>query len=78
MKVNMADALTWDDVKQLHTNKENLIADAGLMAKWEKIITVLKEIVQPKMMVSDEELLDILCIIKNNSVTIRWAVESIM
>lgn len=77
MRTNSADALTWDDIKQLHPNKENLLADRDLMAQWERIISVLKDIINPKMLVSDEELFDILCIIKNNSVTIRWASETL-
>lgn len=75
MRTNTADPLTWDDVKILHTNKENLMSDSALMVQWSRIINVLQEIMNPKMLIPAEELLDLLCIIKNNSVTIRWAVE---
>lgn len=77
MKTHTVDPLTWNDVKKLHANKQNLIADAQFVEKCHRISDVLKDIIQPKLMVSQDELFDLMCIIKNNAVSIRWATETL-
>eukprot|EP01126_Amoeba_proteus_P019807 TRINITY_DN2028_c0_g1_i4.p1 TRINITY_DN2028_c0_g1~~TRINITY_DN2028_c0_g1_i4.p1 ORF type:complete len:327 (+),score=80.25 TRINITY_DN2028_c0_g1_i4:384-1364(+) len=65
-------ALTYADVLQLDKNQENFFSDMSLMKDFREIIDLLKEVIYPNFLVSDSELFDLLCIIKSNSVSVRW------